>query len=153
MGNHSKVTVTVNQVLKKKYRNVTIPEPESGIPTGTGHIAWECNMGWTPHDNPRLAHRITNADSFDVVWKRLSNGSTRWHPNVQLRYSSHGMEKSVIWSGWGDLHKHPNAIYHLLEKLWYFIHPYRLVIDKYTSCRINRSKSHLDLESLSLLSV
>jgi hypothetical protein len=39
-----------------------------------------------------------------------------------------------------------------MEKLRYFIDPYR-VIDKYTSCRINQSKSHLDLESLSLLSV
>jgi hypothetical protein len=41
----------------------------------------------------------------------------------------------------------PNAIYHLPEKLRYFIDPFR-VINKYTSCKIHRTKSHV--ESLSL---
>jgi hypothetical protein len=39
-------------------------------------------------------------------------------------------------------------MYHLPEKLQYFIDPYG-VIDKYTSCRINRTKSHLEPLSLS----
>jgi hypothetical protein len=48
------------------------------------------------------------------------------------------------------LRQAPNAIYQMLEKLQYFIDPYP-VTDKYTSCRINPTKSHIESLSLSLV--
>jgi hypothetical protein len=104
----------------------------------------------TIHGLCRTDRHITNADSFDVVWKKF----VEWFNEMTRQYAA------VIFVAWNGekcymkwmwrLTQAPNANYHLPEKLRYFIDPYR-VIDKYTSCSINQTKSHLD--SLSLSSV